>query len=353
MKILLPYNTTHGKWIPDSLRITGGIEKFCHSIYDSFSEVEVLEIKNPRDFKTNTQLIQDKACEINAEIIICNWSSASFVGAKIVKSPIPILHICHANLPIGSALEAFHRLKENGHTNYLMSKYQHNYFNLFAKRMKCRKIPVEGYLNSGYVKGEKPKLVDYEWEIGTVGRCDPRDKKPFLLKDMLKESDIKNLVISTRLKKNHPNYKYYQKNKTQTDVKWNLNYDKVLEFMSKFKTHFLTHPYETWSITALESLSFGVPIIANTKRRQHKFLCWQWSTHGTHAANSVVADNSHIMNIDYNSKEQLKKAIKSFDKIDRQEIQDMTWEKHTHENWKKKLGKAIDQTIETFKKRPQ
>ena len=36
-------------------------------------------------------------------------------------------------------------------------------------------------------------------------------------------------------------------------------------------------------------------------------------------------------------------------KLDRQEIQDMTWEKYTPARWKSLLDNAIDKTMENFK----
>ena len=45
MKILLPYSTQHGQKFNSSM-VVGGIEKFCHSIYETFDDVEVLEIND-------------------------------------------------------------------------------------------------------------------------------------------------------------------------------------------------------------------------------------------------------------------------------------------------------------------
>ena len=42
-------------------------------------------------------------------------------------------------------------------------------------------------------------------------------------------------------------------------------------------------------------------------------------------------------------------AIDLFDHIDRREIQDMTWEKHQYDNWKRVFSNAIDQSIEKHK----
>ena len=43
MRILLPYSLRLGKGFEDPI-IAGGIEKFCHSIYENFDDVKVVEI---------------------------------------------------------------------------------------------------------------------------------------------------------------------------------------------------------------------------------------------------------------------------------------------------------------------
>ena len=71
MRILLPYNVGNGgRKFFDKNIITGGIEKFSYSIYETYSDVEVLDIENPKDFKTNETDTNQSICEINADIII-------------------------------------------------------------------------------------------------------------------------------------------------------------------------------------------------------------------------------------------------------------------------------------------
>ena len=95
--------------------------------------------------------------------------------------------------------------------------------------------------------------------------------------------------------------------------------------------------HETWGITALEALSCGVPLILNGYKDE------------THASEIIPASKSHYKVIPTNDKEELIKAIKSFKNIDRKEIQEMTFEKHSKENWKKSFENAIDQTVGGFK----
>jgi hypothetical protein len=68
-----------------------------------------------------------------------------------------------------------------------------------------------------------------------------------------------------------------------------------------------------------------------------------------HGGDLWAVDKSHSINIMHNSKEELIDAINKFKDIDRQEIQDMTWEKYTEKRWKSILDNAIDKTIENFK----
>jgi len=339
MKILLPYNCTLGKGFNDP-RVVGGIEKFCHSIHQSFDDVIVLDINEPKDFNKSTELIKKTALEHDVDIVICNWIQASFAGAKIVDIPFPMLVVCHENSSMLSTLAKFYRLQECGHSVYLMSEYQKTKYDMMAKRTNAKLVEFDGYINSGYLTGDKPKLVEPEYDCCTIGRCDPRDKKPFLMKTLLKDTEVKNLLMT-----NTPNFKsditckpYYRKNKHWEDTLWDLPYKDVMENLSKSKTFFQTWWNETFGLTSLEALSHGIPIIANSKNN-------------VHASNMIPASPFHYKNITFNCKEELIDAINSFDDIDRKEIQDMTWEKHTHKKWKTNFENAMVKTIDTFHKK--
>ena len=88
----------------------------------------------------------------------------------------------------------------------------------------------------------------------------------------------------------------------------------------------------------MEALSCGVPVILNSDKN------------GDHASEIIPADKSHYKVIPRDDKDALVSAIKSFDKIDRKAIQDMTWEKHSLEKWKRDFTKCISMTIDKFNK---
>lgn len=337
MKILLPYNINFGLF-DDSKVVRGGIERFCHQIYDAYDNVEVLEIDNTLPPKVNADEIKSYARNIGADIIISNWIQASFAGAKIMDSEVPILVICHENSQMMSVPDRFRRLNEAHHSLVFMSTYQKMKLDQFTKRIKHPEIKIDGYINSSYCKGTKPKLLEPEWDICTIGRCDPRDKKPFLLKSMLKNTNIKSLVMSNSVRKDDYCYNYYQKHLKWKNVLWDLEHKEVMKNLSKSKTFFQTWWNETFGMTSLEALSRGVPIILNTKNDNH-------------ASMGIAGHATHYKNIEFGETTQLVDAIIDFEDFDRSEIQDMTWDRHTFKNWKNHLSNLIDRTIEKHKKR--
>ena len=332
MKILLPFYSLDRQSIKTNVH-GSGVTKFCQQIYQSFDDVEVLQFDKEEigNYKKITKEIKERA--VGADIIISNFDQASFCGAHILDSNIPILMMSHSNTGVLSILTKFKKLVEYGHSIFLVSPYQKNHFDKMAKRVNKDTIEFSGFIPSSYCSGEVPKLIESEYEVGTIGRCDPRYKKPFLLKEMLQDTGIRNLVIANI---EDDKSTYYLKNKNQSDTMWDLPYTEVMENLAKFKTYFVTYWDEACPITALEALSYGVPLICNSKDNYH-------------ASNFFPMKDSHYKNISLNSKEELIDAINSFDGIDRKEIQDMTWEKHSHKNWKDTFANAIDMTIEKFK----
>jgi len=153
---------------------------------------------------------------------------------------------------------------------------------------------------------------------------------------MTKGKDIKSLVITSQTQV-QSDIKYYERNKDWEDTVWDLPYKEVMKNISKCKTYFSTWDKETWGITSMEALSCGIPIILNSDKD------------GDHASEIIPADKSHYIKIPRDDKDALVSAIKSFDKIDRKAIQEMTWEKHNKKEWKKQFSNCIDKTIDKFK----
>ena len=341
MKILLLYREPFDRRIT-SKTVSGGGEMFCRSIYENFKDdVIVRHIPYAADIEwSGSDKNQEQRNIINfaednkVDVIISNYPNAIYTGSLIQKSHIPIMFISHNVYPIPSIIQRMNSLTHNGHSVFLVSEWQHKRYKEMVKRIKNKYPDISGYINSSYCKIE-PKLVEPFWDCGTIGRCD-KNKKPFLLRKLLKDTDMKNLIISGKYQSENDK-KYYEKNKELDNVKWDIEYNEVIDKLSKFKTYFSTCNHETWGITALEALSCGVPLILNGYKD------------GTHASEIIPANKSHYKVIPTNNKEELIKAIRSFKNVDRKEIQEMTFEKHSRKNWKKNFENAIDKTIGNFK----
>ena len=195
MKILLPFYSLDGRSIDTAVH-GSGVTKFCQQIYQTFDDVKILQIDRDeiKNVKEITKRIKENS--IDCDVIISNYDQASFCGAHIVDSNVPILMMSHSNTGVLSILTKFEKLIEYGHSIFLVSPYQKNHFNRMAKRVKRNNIEFSGFIPSSFCNGEKPKLREPEYEVGTIGRCDPRYKKPFLLKEMLQDTKIRNLVIA-------------------------------------------------------------------------------------------------------------------------------------------------------------
>ena len=195
---------------------------------------------------------------------------------------------------------------------------------------------VTDYVRPSYCIGEKPKIRDkFNYECGTIGRCD-NQKKPFLLKELTSND---NLVMTSQAQEEGHNGYYNRMKKLykgDKNVSWNDTHENLMKKLSNCKTYFSTWNEETWGITSLEALSHGVPVILNSDKD------------GEHASKIITNNPEHYRLIKTNDADELKEAIKSFDGVDRQQIQNEIWEKHSLEKWKTHIEKCIDKTKEKF-----
>ena len=341
MKILLPFQDPFNRTL-DSKIMSGGTENFCKSIYENFETIPhyipIEQIKwNQRQKKEEAQKIVDKAEEEQVDVIVSNFAQAIYNSQTLIKSKVPIMFVEHCIYPIPNVIYRWNQGIKNGHSLFWVSEWQQKKYEDMAKRTNQSVIRHAGYVRPGYVKVKQKLPKKYKYECGTIGRCD-NGKKPFLLKQLLKDTDMKSLVITstTQFEKDKP---YYERNKKWSDVTWNDPYSKVIKKISECKTYFSTWEGETYGLTSLEALSCGVPVILNSDKD------------GIHASTIIPASKEHYKVIPNKSKEELVKAIKSFENVDRKAIQEATWEKHNREAWKKQFENCVDKTIENFKKK--
>lgn len=340
MKILLPFTDPYNRAITHEV-CSGGTEMFCKNINDNFDtivhQVPYESINYPiiEKKKISRQII-NHAEDINADVIISNFAQTIYSGKEIITSHIPIMMIDHIIYPMSSCITRWNKAIENGHSVFFVSEWQQKKYKLMAERTNQSVVKHSGYIRPGYVKIKQEIPSEQIYDCSTIGRCDSK-KAPFKLKQLTKETELKTLVITstTQLEKDKP---YYERNKHWDNVLLNKPYNEVIENVSKSKSFFSTWNSETYGLTSLEALSCGVPVILNADKSND------------HASTIIPASNEHYKVIPHDNKEELIKAIKSFENVDRKEIQEMTLEKHDRDAWKKHFENNIDITIENFKK---
>ena len=337
MKILLPFQDPYNRPLSHQI-VSGGTEQFMKSIKDNFDTIVYqLPIEQigwpPKEKVEIAQNIVNLAEAYKVDVICCNFAQAIYNSQHLIKSNIPIMFIEHCIYPIPNTIYRWNQGIKRGHSMFLVSKWQEKKYEQMAKRTNIDVLEITGFLNPSYCKVRR-KIVEPEYDCGTIGRCDSK-KSPFRLKTMTKGTDIKSLVLTskTQIEDDLP---YYEKHQDWDDVLWDLPYKEVMENISKCKTYFSTWDKETWGITSMEALSCGIPVILNCDKD------------GDHASEIIPADKSHYKKIPRNNKSALIDAIKNFSNVNRKEIQEMTWEKHSLDNWKKQFADAVDKTIDKF-----
>jgi len=357
MKILLPYRDSCDRKITSSV-VSGGGEQFCKLIYNNF-DVESYQGCYPVPSKAEDRWsisekyeVQEKivkrAKDIGAKIIISNFPSAIYNGKIIVKSKIPVMIVMHNRFKMRSIFSRLNKANESGHSVFLVSEHQKKYYQEFSDREHARwpddksnlMFDVAGYIRPSFCIGEKPNIKDkFDYDCGTIGRCD-NQKKPFLLRELVGD-DCKTLVMTSQAQEEGQSGYYNRMKKlykNDKNVSWNDTHKDLMKKLSTCKTYFSTWNGETWGITAMEALSCGIPVILNSDKS------------GNHASEIIPASKEHYKIIPQNDKDALVKAIEDLKDVDREEIQKMTWEKHSLKSWKEHMRKCMEDTVDKFDK---
>ena len=354
MKILLPYRDSCDRDITSSV-VSGGGEQFCKLIYDNFDDVVIYIVPSKAENRWSIiekyevqEKIVKRAEDIGANIIISNFPSSIYNGKIIIKSKIPVMIVMHNRFKMRSIFSRLNKANERGHSVFLVSEHQKKYYQEFSDREHARwpddnsnlMFDVADYIRPSFCIGKKPNIKDkFDYDCGTIGRCD-NQKKPFLLRELVGD-DCKTLVMTSQAQEEGQSGYYNRMKKlykNDKNVSWNDTHKNLMKKLSTCKTYFSTWNEETWGITTLEALSYGIPVILNSDKN------------GQHASTIVTDNPNHYKLIPTDDKEELKKAIKSFDKVDRKAIQDMTWEKHSFKKWKKHMSSCISKAIKKFNK---
>lgn len=338
----MPYLVQNGLSI-HSDRVFGGIERFKKLVYDNVPNVIPVEItKKQRKNRTGWGIFRFELLENDPDIIFINDMSKVY-GSDLIEYGLPTVWLCHEPLErtimMVEMVKRFNDFTNRGGHLYFVSQNQHEFYDANCKRITGSPIKgVKGYINSACVIGsEKIYNGDREFDAVTIGRT-LSSKDPFWVHRKLYQTNLTSAVITgdTITSKKEKEKKYFEKNQKWQNPQHTfrgLSHKDTLLTMSKGGVYVSTCTFESWGITALEALSYGLPLILVT------------DTSGKHSSMTIAASSEHYRNVPKNiESEKLKTIIKEMNEIsltDRQNIAKITQEKHNLNKFKDTLNKVF------------
>lgn len=332
MKILMPYVDIAGNDITSNV-ISGGTELFSRLVYKNF-DVIVFPVKWETSIDENKKIVNQIKTVIENEkpdvILSNNIKSACFRSLRNLG--VPMMHITHTNYGIITSNQMLSEAIECGHSIFGVSQSNVNWLCQKSIRLHEPELKYSGIISPAYCMYDLPVQLSPKNNVVTVGRANSY-KAPFSIHARFEKSQF-NPVVITSLGVDQDSIEYYEKNKHKTHF-LNLNHGEIMSHLQNAVASVITCSKETFGITALESLSVGTPILIRPPKV------------GTHASAEIAASRDHYQLFTGSDIfEQLDKLLK----VDRNEIKEMTQEKHSQKNWVKTLSNAFDKTIENYKK---
>ena len=350
MKVLMPFKIHDGKSIYDE-KVMGGLERFAQLLLRNCKhEIIPFEITEKIRKEGNAaKLIVQEAKLKQADLILTNYDTPTY-STNLLTGEFPVVWIWHTaadgsmgRIKVVSDMKNF--VDKGGHL-YFVSKHQHEKFDAISKRILGHPVNgVRGYVNPAFC--DDSDTYDFKeplYDVITIGRTSYM-KDPFYIHNKLKDTKWTTAVITTgghHLES--PNEKkYYESNQHWEEPRFvfrDLKHHDVLEVMSHGKIFVSTWPMETWGITALESLSHGLPTVLLTDNTNR------------HASEMIAACPSHIRCVPKSSKtEVLQKIISELmeyplDK--RQEIAIMTRQKHSRSAFLEMYDRVFGDAVREF-----
>ena len=345
MKILLPYSTHFEVVETDSSSkgkvITGGIEKFCKDLEDNIDGIIPVSItKQDKENRQTKRVIRDAIAKHDPDMILFNnpwW------GNMMMSFNVPLICIMHEPLvrdirmvELGTILKD---LNDSGCHIHFVSPDQLEFHRNMAKRIRDVQFgAIKGFINPSFLPDDMPYSSDLIYDVSTVGRFD-NEKAPFLIHQKLRNSSDLNSLVMTNdgVYKSSTVNDYVQDNQHWTEPRHTMRglpHNEVIDHISRSKVFCSTWPKESWGITAMEALGCGVPTILMT------------GDNDIHASEIIAARRSHYFKINRKcSGDEFETTVREFAimmKDRRDEIAEMTREKHSLSKWKSCIDKVIN-----------
>ena len=336
---------------------TGDIHKFIENI-DYYLDKKLTKEEEKEHRKNIIKKLIFSITKDKPDVILINMYFKNWLFKELVKLDIPILYLCH-NRPGGisdvSANSKLHNFLQYGHSMSCVCEYHKEKLIFYYSRPNDPNmfdIIPDHVLPSSYC--EREKIVSAKNIVRHISRAS-KLKSTFLLHDVLSETDIPSEVITQTdgamdswgkikdenliyVKNNLDKYNEYPR---KTYV--NIEHNKTMELIKDSGCMFVgLAPYDTFTITSLEALSRGIPLIVKGK--------------DVHPAQEMVTDDYKKYVHFFKDKNDFIEKVKEFNLLSlekRQNIANSCYSKMSKEKYFKKLEFILESTIVKYKKHPK
>ena len=336
---------------------TGDIYKFIENI-DYYLDKKLTKEEEKEHRKNIIKKLILSISKNKPDVILINMYFKNWLFIELVKLDIPILYLCH-NRPGGisdvSANSKLHNFLQYGHSMSCVCEYHKEKLIFYYSRPNDPNmfdIIPDHVIPSSYC--EREKIVSAKNIVRHISRAS-KLKSTFLLHDFLYDTDIPSEVITQTdgamdswgkikdenliyVKNNLEKYNEYPR---KTYV--NIEHNKTMELIKDSGCMFVgLAPYDTFTITSLEALSRGIPLIVKGK--------------DVHPAQEMVTDDYKKYIHIFKNKNDFIEKVKEFNSLsikERQGIADSCYSKMSKEKYFKKLEFILESTIVKYKKHPK
>jgi len=220
-------------------------------------------------------------------------------------------------------------------------KYYINYYD--KKSIKYPKVVTstpDYVLYPSYC--EKYKVENCSKKVSHISRAD-KSKDTFLIHDYLEGTEFESNVHTQSYSNpfNEVNDRYLQKNllKYRNITKLDFKHIDIMEDIKNSAACFVgLANYDTFTITSLESLSRGIPLLIKSRNNL------------PHPATEMVGDDCKKYIYEFKSKDDFIQKVKEFSKMsldERQKLADSCYKKMGWENFKRTWNNAALQTVKS------
>ena len=336
---------------------TGDIYKFIENI-DYYLDKKLTKEEEKEHRKNIIKKLILSISKNKPDVILINMYFKNWLFIELVKLDIPILYLCH-NRPGGisdvSANSKLHNFLQYGHSMSCVSEYHKEKLIFYYSRPNdpyMFDIIPDYVIPSSYC--EREKIVSAKNIVRHISRAS-KLKSTFLLHDFLYDTDIPSEVITQTdgamdswgkikdvnliyVKNNLDKYNEYPR-KTYVNIEHNYTMELIKDSGCMFVG---LAPYDTFTITSLEALSRGIPLIVKGK--------------DVHPAQEMVTDDYKKYIHIFKNKNDFIEKVKEFNALsikERQGIADSCYSKMSKEKYFKKLEFILESTIVKYKKHPK